>query len=77
MNDHINALMNAQDKGADIRGYFTWSPFDLYSWMNGVEKRYGLVAIDFATLKRNPKASYFWYKEVIDSNGKLIKRKKY
>ena len=77
MNDHINALMNAQDKGADIRGYFTWSPFDLYSWMNGVEKRYGLVAINFATLKRKPKASYFWYKEVIDSNGKLIKRKKY
>ena len=77
MNDHINALMNAQDKGADVRGYFTWSPFDLYSWMNGVEKRYGLVAVDFSTLKRKPKASYFWYKKIINSNGKLIARKEY
>ena len=77
MNDHINALMNAQDKGADVRGYFTWSPFDLYSWMNGVEKRYGLVAVDFSTLKRKPKASYFWYKKIINSNGKLIARREY
>lgn len=77
MNDHINALMNAQDKGADVRGYFTWSPFDLYSWMNGVEKRYGIVAVDFSTLKRKPKASYFWYKKIINSNGKLIERREY
>ena len=77
MNDHINALMNAQDKGADVRGYFTWSPFDLYSWMNGVEKRYGLVAVDFSTLKRKPKASYFWYKKIINSNGKLVERREY
>ncbi|MDF7639508.1 glycoside hydrolase family 1 protein [Lactobacillus sp. ESL0791] len=77
MNDHINALMNAQDLGADIRGYFTWAPFDLYSWMNGVEKRYGLVAVDFKTQERRPKASYYWYKDVITSNGKVIKRKKY
>lgn len=76
MNDHINAIMNAQDTGVDVRGYFTWSPFDLYSWMNGVEKRYGLVAVDFSTLKRKPKASYYWYKKIIASNGDLINRKK-
>ena len=29
------------------RGYYAWSPFDLYSWKNGTEKRYGLVAIDY------------------------------
>lgn len=75
MNDHINAIMNAQDTGVDVRGYFTWSPFDLYSWMNGVEKRYGLVAVDFSTLKRKPKASYYWYKKIIASNGDLINRK--
>lgn len=76
MNDHINAIMNAQEAGADVRGYFTWSPFDLYSWMNGVEKRYGLVAVDFSTLERKPKASYYWYKKIIASNGDLINRKK-
>ena len=46
MNDHIAAMMNAMDDGVDMRGYFAWSTFDLYSWKNGCEKRYGLVAID-------------------------------
>lgn len=78
MNDHINAIMNAVDKGVDVRGYYAWSSFDLYSWKNGVEKRYGLVAIDFddKNLKRTPKKSYYWFKDIIESNGDKIKRKK-
>ncbi|MDH6367007.1 MULTISPECIES: glycoside hydrolase family 1 protein [unclassified Breznakia] len=76
MHDHINAIMNAQDQGVDVRGYYAWSPFDLYSWMNGVKKRYGLVAIDFDDqLKRKPKASYYWFKDTIACNAKNIKRK--
>ncbi len=78
MNDHINAIMNAMDAGVDVRGYYAWSPFDLYSWKNGVEKRYGLVAIDFNDqLKRKPKASYHWFKTIIESNAALIKRKNF
>lgn len=77
LNDHINAILNAMDMGVDVRGYFVWSPFDLYSWKNGCEKRYGLVAIDFENnLRRTPKKSYFWYKEVCESNGQSIYRKK-
>lgn len=79
MNDHINAIFNAIDDGVDVKGYFAWSSFDLYSWKNGCEKRYGLVAIDFEdkNLKRIPKKSYYWFKQVIESNGQLIKRKSY
>lgn len=77
MNEHINALLNAVDKGADVRGYFAWSSFDLYSWKNGCEKRYGLIAVDWNdNLKRKPKASYYWFKEVCKSNGKSVVRKK-
>lgn len=76
MNDHINAIMNAMDAGCDIRGYYAWAPFDLYSWKNGVEKRYGIVAVDFEEEQvRKPKASYFWFKEIIESQGALIKRR--
>lgn len=79
MNDHIAAMMNAMDDGVDMRGYFAWSTFDLYSWKNGCEKRYGLVAIDFDTpnLLRKPKKSYYWYKEIIESKGKKIERKRW
>ncbi len=76
MNDHIAAIMNAMDAGVDVRGYFAWSTFDLYSWKNGVAKRYGLVAVDFdAGLVRRPKKSYYWYRDMIASDGKNIVRK--
>lgn len=76
MNEHINALLNAADEGADVRGYFAWSSFDLYSWKNGCNKRYGLVAVDWDdNLKRKPKASYYWYKNVCNSNGGSVVRK--
>ena len=78
MNDHINSIMNAVDKGVDVRGYYAWSSFDLYSWKNGVEKRYGLVAVDFDNkLVRKPKKSYYWYKGIIESNGEKIERKEW
>lgn len=66
MKEHIDAILKAKKKGADVRGYYAWSTFDLYSWKNGCEKRYGLVAVDFADhLKRKPKASYYWYRDFI------------
>lgn len=78
MNQHINAILCAKEEGCDVRGYYVWSPFDLYSWKNGTEKRYGLVAIDYEDgLKRIPKKSYGWFKEVIESEGKTIKRETY
>ncbi len=77
MNDHINAILNAKDDGANVLGYFAWSTFDLYSWKNGCEKRYGLVAIDFnQDLIRKPKKSYYWFKDIIASEGKKVVRKK-
>ncbi|MSS11336.1 glycoside hydrolase family 1 protein [Clostridium sp. WB02_MRS01] len=78
MNDHINAILNAMDEGVDVRGYFVWSSFDLYSWKNGCEKRYGLVAVDFEhELIRKPKKSYYWFKDIIESDGEKVVRKNY
>lgn len=78
MNDHINAIMNAIDKGCDVRGYYAWSTMDLYSWKNGTEKRYGLIAVDFKNgLSRKPKKSFYWFKDIIDSQGRKIQRKEY
>ncbi|MEH7106493.1 glycoside hydrolase family 1 protein [Bacillus sp. JJ1764] len=77
LNDHIDAILRAVEAGADVRGYYIWSTMDLYSWKNGCEKRYGLVAIDWENqCKRKPKASYYWYKKVCESNGEIIERKR-
>ena len=49
-----------------MNGYYAWSTMDLYSWVNGYKKRYGLVYVDFDhDLKRIPKKSYYWYQELI------------
>lgn len=70
MRQHIDAIGAARAAGADVRGYFVWSSFDLYSWKNGCRKRYGLVAVDFDRgLERTPKKSYGWYRDFIAHQG--------
>ena len=55
--------------GCDIRGYFAWSLLDNLEWAHGYSKRFGLVHIDYHTLKRTPKESAKLYRQIIASNG--------
>lgn len=55
---HLDACRRAMTEGVDLRGYFIWSLMDNYEWALGYEKRFGLVHVDFESLKRTPKASY-------------------
>lgn len=59
---HINATKQAMDNGCNAQGYFYWSLLDNYEWAFGYEKRFGLVHVDFESLKRTPKTSYFAFK---------------
>ncbi len=72
LKDHIKACDDAIKSGVNLLGYCTWSFTDLLSWLNGFQKRYGFVHIDFqdGTLTRRKKDSFEWYKEVISTNGK-------
>ncbi|GAA3480197.1 hypothetical protein GCM10018966_047270 [Streptomyces yanii] len=64
---HLGALHTAIGQGVDVRGYFTWSLTDNIEWIEGTSKRFGLVHIDYETLRRTPKRSYAWYRDVIRS----------
>jgi len=61
--------------GVDLMGYTTWGPIDLVSASTGeMSKRYGFVYVDRAddgtgTFDRYPKKSFYWYKQVIATNG--------
>lgn len=55
---HLNAAREAIAQGVPLEGYFCWSLMDNYEWSLGYEKRFGLVHVDFDSLKRTPKASY-------------------
>jgi beta-glucosidase len=55
---HLQATRRAIADGANVKGFFYWSLLDNYEWAEGYEKRFGLVHVDFETLRRTPKASY-------------------
>jgi len=65
LDGHLHALAKAMDDGADVRGYFVWSLLDNFEWAAGYEQRFGLVHVDFETMARTPKDSYFWYRDLI------------
>ena len=59
------AMRAAMRDGADVRGYFVWSLLDNFEWGTGYGTRFGIVHVDFETLKRTPKASAKWYADLI------------
>ena len=73
---HLKELKKAIDDGCDVWAYCTWSFTDLLSWLNGYQKRYGFVYVDreeddtSAKLNRYKKDSFYWYQNVIKTNGK-------
>jgi beta-glucosidase len=66
---HIAQTHRAVEAGIPVTGYFVWSLLDNFEWALGYEKRFGLVHIDYATLKRTVKDSGHWYAQVIRENG--------
>lgn len=67
--DHLLAAHQSIQNGVDLRGYFCWSLLDNFEWAHGYSKRFGLVHVDYETLKRTPKDSARWYSRVIRRNG--------
>lgn len=72
---HIIEMKEAIKDGVELMGYTTWGCIDLISCgTSQMSKRYGFIYVDQddkgnGTLKRIPKDSFYWYKEVIASNG--------
>jgi beta-glucosidase len=66
---HVAVVRDALADGIDVRGFFVWSLLDNFEWAEGYTKRFGLVHVDFATQARTAKASYRWYRELIQRGG--------
>lgn len=65
LDSHLTALRAAMDEGVDIRGYFVWSLLDNFEWSKGYAPRFGLTHVDYETLRRTPKDSFHWYRQLI------------
>ena len=78
LKQHIEAMSDAIDDGVPLIGYTTWGCIDLVAASTGeMSKRYGFVYVDRddqgnGTLNRIRKKSFWWYKQVIASNGREL-----
>lgn len=71
LRSYSDALRQAVAAGADVRGYFVWSLLDNFEWGAGYANRFGLVYVDYATQRRIPKASAYWYADMIRAERAL------
>ncbi|AGY41076.1 Beta-glucosidase; 6-phospho-beta-glucosidase [Mesoplasma florum W37] len=74
---HIEQMGLAIEDGVEMIGYMPWSAIDLVSTHEGISKRYGFIYVnrdefDLKDMRRIEKDSYYWYKNLIETNGENI-----
>ncbi|WP_145578773.1 glycoside hydrolase family 1 protein [Yersinia alsatica] len=80
LNDHLVQVSESIADGVEVMGYTSWGPIDLVSASKAeLSKRYGFIYVDRdddgnGTLERRRKKSFYWYRDVIQSNGEKLKR---
>ncbi|GMA69015.1 6-phospho-beta-glucosidase [Leuconostoc litchii] len=79
LREHIRQMKLAMtEDGVDLMGYTPWGCIDLVSAGTGeMEKRYGFIYVDKnnqgeGSLERSKKDSFYWFKDVIASNGENL-----
>jgi beta-glucosidase len=66
---HIDSVAQAVAERVPVKGYFVWSLLDNFEWQHGYSKRFGLVYVDYPTLERVPKDSFYWYRDFVASQN--------
>jgi beta-glucosidase len=69
LREHFIQARRAIEGGVPLRGYFVWSLMDNFEWSHGYRKRFGLIHVDYTTLRRTVKQSGWWYSQVARANG--------
>lgn len=62
--DHMIEICRLVEDGVDLRRYYHWSTMDNLEWNDGYFPRFGLIEIDFKTLKRRIRNSGKLYGEI-------------
>lgn len=67
--EHIEQVHRALTDGGNLKGYLAWSLLDNFEWAFGLSKRFGIVRVDYDTLKRTPKDSYYLMQKIAKANA--------
>lgn len=69
INVHLAAMHKAISEGINIQGYNFWSLMDNLEWLYGYEPKFGLIEIDYKTLERKPRKSFYEYAKICKENA--------
>ena len=69
INLQIQGVAKAISEGVDVKGHLYWSLMDNYEWALGISKRFGLIGVDYQTLKRTIRPSAYSYRDIIKQNA--------
>lgn len=75
LRSHLQQIGEAIADGVDVMGYTAWGCIDIVSLSTAqMSKRYGFIYVDrnddgTGTLERYRKKSFYWYRDVIRTNG--------
>ena len=78
MKQHLIEVGHAIEDGVEVMGYTSWGCVDLVSASTAeLKKRYGFIYVDrnddgSGTVERYRKKSFYWYKDVISTNGNCL-----
>jgi beta-glucosidase len=67
MAEYISEALKSLDEGVNLKGYYAWSLLDNFEWAWGFSMRFGIVHVDFKTMKRTIKESGHQYGKLATS----------
>ncbi len=76
---HLGQVLAATGPGGiahdvEVLGYYVWTLLDNFEWAAGYSQRFGLVHVDFETLQRTPKESFYWYRSLSRARRNRLRR---
>jgi len=66
---HLSFVHQAISEGVPVRGYNFWSLMDNLEWLYGYEPKFGLIEMDYETLERHPRKSFYEYAKICQNNA--------
>lgn len=66
--EHLRSCARAIRAGVNLKGYFYWSFMDTWEVARGFTVPMGLVGINYDTLERQPRDSFYYYQKIMQTN---------
>jgi len=66
--EHLRSCARAIRAGVNLKGYYYWSAMDCWESSRGYGYPMGVVGVNFDTLERIPRDSFYYYQKVIANN---------